>query len=193
MGDATAQELVATIQGCACGEFHCSPRMAAMLVRRVSALAQGVAEDRRDDDLTLRERTIVGLIDNGLSNKEIARRLGIELSTVKNHVHRILEKLHAPRGGLRRRRSSGGPYPPAPAAAGWIQYLGFRRTSRRYKALASCAVVARAVPPRRIAPTIRTHACICFEFFDPLAPGRAPRILAQCQKPATAKPTGSGS
>ena len=109
MGDATAQELVATIQGCACGEFHCSPRMAAMLVRRVSALAQGVAEDRRDDDLTPRERTIVGLIDNGLSNKEIARRLGIELSTVKNHVHRILEKRHAPRGGLRRRRSSGGP------------------------------------------------------------------------------------
>jgi DNA-binding NarL/FixJ family response regulator len=68
-----------------------------MLVRRVSALAQGVVENCRDDDLTPRERTIVGLIDDGLSNKEIARRLGIELSTVKNHVHRILEKLHASR------------------------------------------------------------------------------------------------
>ena len=97
MGDATAQQLVATMLGCACGEFHCSPRVAAMLVRRVSALAQGVVEDRCDDDLTPRERTIVGLIDDGLSNKEIARRLGIELSTVKNHVHRILEKLHASR------------------------------------------------------------------------------------------------
>jgi two-component system, NarL family, nitrate/nitrite response regulator NarL len=97
MGDATAQELVATIVGCACGDFHCSPRIAAMLVRRVSALAQGVVEDRRDDDLTPRERTVVGLIDDGLSNKEIARRLGIELSTVKNHVHHVLEKLHASR------------------------------------------------------------------------------------------------
>jgi DNA-binding NarL/FixJ family response regulator len=96
MGDATAQELVATILACACGEFHCSPRLAALLVRRVSALAQGL-EDYPDADLTPRERTIVGLIDDGLSNKEIARRLGIELSTVKNHVHRLLEKLHASR------------------------------------------------------------------------------------------------
>ena len=43
--------------------------------------------------LTLREREIVGLIARGLSNKEIARRLGIEVTTVKNHVHNILDKL----------------------------------------------------------------------------------------------------
>jgi two-component system, NarL family, nitrate/nitrite response regulator NarL len=47
--------------------------------------------------LTDREREIVYLIDRGLSNKEIAATLGIQLSTVKNHVHHILEKLKARR------------------------------------------------------------------------------------------------
>jgi len=44
--------------------------------------------------LTRREREIVRLIGDGLSNKEIARSLQIELATVKNHVHNVLEKLH---------------------------------------------------------------------------------------------------
>jgi DNA-binding NarL/FixJ family response regulator len=39
----------------------------------------------------------VSLLQQGLSNKEIAGRLGVELSTVKNHVHNILEKLHVSR------------------------------------------------------------------------------------------------
>jgi DNA-binding NarL/FixJ family response regulator len=45
--------------------------------------------------LTPRESEILALIDRGLSNKQIARRLHVELPTVKNHVHHILEKLHA--------------------------------------------------------------------------------------------------
>jgi DNA-binding NarL/FixJ family response regulator len=52
---------------------------------------------RRALGLTGREREIVSLIDQGFSNREIAAELGIELSTVKNHVHHILEKLHAHR------------------------------------------------------------------------------------------------
>ena len=47
--------------------------------------------------LTVRELEILELIDQGLTNKEIARRLCIELSTVKNHVHNILEKLQVRR------------------------------------------------------------------------------------------------
>jgi two-component system, NarL family, nitrate/nitrite response regulator NarL len=43
--------------------------------------------------LTFRERTVVDLIAEGLSNKEIADRLNIAHPTVKNHVHNILEKL----------------------------------------------------------------------------------------------------
>jgi DNA-binding NarL/FixJ family response regulator len=45
------------------------------------------------DDLTTREMEILKLMQQGLSNKSISRRLGIGLSTVKNHVHSILAKL----------------------------------------------------------------------------------------------------
>jgi DNA-binding NarL/FixJ family response regulator len=43
--------------------------------------------------LTRRQTIVMELIATGLSNKEIARQLNIELSTVKNHVHQILERL----------------------------------------------------------------------------------------------------
>jgi ATP/maltotriose-dependent transcriptional regulator MalT len=68
----------------------------AVLLRRVASLGT----ERRVDDrsgLTRRERQIVGLIGRGLSNKEIAGALRIEVPTVKNHVHNILEKLHVHR------------------------------------------------------------------------------------------------
>lgn len=95
--DATIGELVQATQSIARGETLCSPRIAAALVRRVAALA---AERETHDPatrLTSREREVVSLIEQGLSNKEIARRLSIELSTAKNHVHNILEKLGAKR------------------------------------------------------------------------------------------------
>ena len=43
--------------------------------------------------LTCREKEIAALISKGLSNKDIAVRLNIEVATVKNHVHHVLEKL----------------------------------------------------------------------------------------------------
>ena len=43
--------------------------------------------------LTGRQRDIMQLLEEGISNKEIARQLGIELATVKNHVHQILSRL----------------------------------------------------------------------------------------------------
>jgi DNA-binding NarL/FixJ family response regulator len=60
-------------------------------------LAKERAPAAEESRLTQRERGILTLIDEGLSNKEIAARLGIEVCTVKNHVHHILEKLHATR------------------------------------------------------------------------------------------------
>ncbi len=44
-------------------------------------------------NLTRRELEIIALIEEGLSNKEIAARLPIEVPTVKNHIHNTLEKL----------------------------------------------------------------------------------------------------
>lgn len=99
--DGSVDDLLAAVESVAAGETICSPRMAATLLRRVALLAR----DRRAEEpnpergLTSRERQIVALIDEGLSNKEIATRLRIELATVKNHVHNILEKLRVHRRG----------------------------------------------------------------------------------------------
>jgi two-component system nitrate/nitrite response regulator NarL len=87
-------ELGATIERVASGESIASPRVAAMLLRRVATLA---ARSSPEERLTAREGEILELIDDGLSNKQIARRLSIELSTVKNHVHNILDKLQVHR------------------------------------------------------------------------------------------------
>ena len=96
--EANGDELARTILSLRSGEFNCSPKVAALLMRRVRSLAQGiVGGDAPQDRLTARELGIVSFIAEGLSNKEIASRLGIELSTVKNHVHHILEKLHVTR------------------------------------------------------------------------------------------------
>ena len=96
--DGSLDDLLAMVGSVARGETLCSPRVAASLFRRVAALAaeQGAQPLSR---LTSRELQIVGLIGEGLSNKEIARQLHIELATVKNHVHNILEKLQVKRRG----------------------------------------------------------------------------------------------
>jgi DNA-binding NarL/FixJ family response regulator len=43
--------------------------------------------------LTVREREIISLLGEGLSNRDIAERLHIAIHTVKSHVHNVLEKL----------------------------------------------------------------------------------------------------
>jgi DNA-binding NarL/FixJ family response regulator len=104
--DGSLADLVAAIESAAHGELRCSPKIAASLFRRVARLS---GETRRPTaSLTRREEEIARLIDQGLSNKQIARRLQIEVSTVKNHVHSVLKKLHATRRTLVATR------PPAP-------------------------------------------------------------------------------
>jgi DNA-binding CsgD family transcriptional regulator len=70
--------------------------VAATLVRRVAAIA-GKGESASMPDLTRRQARVFALITDGLSNKEIARALGIEVATVKNHVHQLLRKLNVTR------------------------------------------------------------------------------------------------
>jgi DNA-binding NarL/FixJ family response regulator len=91
----SVDDLIATLEATVRGEAPCSPRLAGMLLRRVRMLAAGESRGHRPraPGLTAREREILDLMAEGLPNKEIARRLWIELPTVKNHVHRILEKL----------------------------------------------------------------------------------------------------
>jgi len=86
-------DLVDALTAVARGEAVCSPKAAAMLLHRVSVLAGANGRPAAAHSLTEREQEILGLIRAGLSNKQIGRRLCIELPTVKNHVHNILEKL----------------------------------------------------------------------------------------------------
>jgi DNA-binding NarL/FixJ family response regulator len=81
------------------GEPCCDPWMTAALFRRLHSLAAGKLPESLEEPLTPREREIVALIDEGLSNKQIAQLLCIEPATVKNHVHNVLEKLHVARRG----------------------------------------------------------------------------------------------
>jgi DNA-binding NarL/FixJ family response regulator len=95
--EATGEDLVDIILHVARGEFQCSPRVAALMVRRIGALSQAASRGDDQGTLTPRERRIAELVSEGLANKEIAVCLGIELCTVKNHVHNILQKVHATR------------------------------------------------------------------------------------------------
>ena len=94
--DATLPELLDAVEAAARDEALCSPAVTAVLLRRVASLAGGPTPGA-SPALTRREREIVRLIGKGLSNKEIAGSLQIELPTVKNHVHNILEKLRVHR------------------------------------------------------------------------------------------------
>ena len=75
-----------------------TPAVAARLIARISELTEKLAElgvDPTDyEELTPREREILELIAQGMTNQEIADHLVIELGTVKNHVHSILDKLN---------------------------------------------------------------------------------------------------
>jgi DNA-binding NarL/FixJ family response regulator len=91
----SVDDLVATLRSVARGEGRCTPRMVGALVRSVHALAEGLDDDGRPaEPLTARELEIAIMLERGLSNKQIAVDLSIELPTVKNHVHSVLTKLH---------------------------------------------------------------------------------------------------
>ena len=97
--EAGVEELVSVVTGAIRDEVVCGPRVAGTLLRRVGALARERRGDVPEVRLTPRETQIVALIEDGLSNKEIAARLHISLATVKNHIHNLLEKLNVSRRG----------------------------------------------------------------------------------------------
>jgi two-component system, NarL family, nitrate/nitrite response regulator NarL len=98
--DASLDQLMEGVHAVARGDGLCPPGVAATVLAALAALA---AERRPPKpslgELTRREREVALLLEEGLSNKEIAQRLSIEEPTVKNHVHHVLEKLAVRRRG----------------------------------------------------------------------------------------------
>lgn len=96
--DSSLEEFLAAIRLARRGEAHISTKMAGAMMERLSRLARMFAavEHRVDGDvhLTSRELEVLQCIGQGLTNQEIAARLVVEVGTVKNHVHNILEKLN---------------------------------------------------------------------------------------------------
>jgi DNA-binding NarL/FixJ family response regulator len=92
---ASLPDVAAAVRSAVAGEAVCSPRIAGGLLRRLSA--RGPGANGLPASLTPRESQILTLIEQGMSNKEIAGRLCIAVATVKNHVHNILEKLQVRR------------------------------------------------------------------------------------------------
>lgn len=75
------------------GRAQCSPEVSSILLRRVYAFAAQANPDATTDVLTRREIEILELIEQGLTNQQIASRLSLTLHTIKNHVHNLLSKL----------------------------------------------------------------------------------------------------
>ncbi len=84
--DAEPDELHAAIQAAARGEAPITPRAAAALLAE--------RRDRPADvHLTAREREVLGLVVEGLANKQIARRMGISEKTVKGHLTNLFQRI----------------------------------------------------------------------------------------------------
>lgn len=92
--DASISDFVASIRAVAAGQKVFPTSLTESLLSQIvkDATQKGTV-DITDVRMTVREREIVDLIADGLSNKEIGNKLSIATDTVKSHVHNILEKL----------------------------------------------------------------------------------------------------
>ncbi len=107
---ASLKDLNCAIHDAQGGILRCPPKIAHLLCCHVGQMNTRTRLNGNGDCkvLTRREREILDLIERGQPNKVIARDLGIEVSTVKNHVHSLLAKMGVRRRGeaaaLHRRR-----------------------------------------------------------------------------------------
>ncbi|MDX2193024.1 MAG: response regulator transcription factor [Gemmatimonadales bacterium] len=95
MKDASYEEFFSTIRAVAGGAEVLPTALTNSLFAQVIQNTAGASKALLLESvrLTNREREVIALLGEGLSNKEIATRLGIAVHTVKSHVHNVLEKL----------------------------------------------------------------------------------------------------
>ncbi|MEU6235750.1 response regulator transcription factor [Kitasatospora sp. NPDC047058] len=95
--DEGPQELISAVRAAAAGDAVLSPGVTGAVITRMLRAADprpagGALADERIARLTGREREVLAMLGEGLSNQDIAVRLGIGTGTVKTHVGAILEK-----------------------------------------------------------------------------------------------------
>jgi two-component system, NarL family, nitrate/nitrite response regulator NarL len=94
---ASVSDLARAARRVALGDTVCSAEMADKLFLHLRSVALREAVVSKGPALTARQEQILGLIREGLSNKQIAQRLSLGPSTVKNHVHGLLSRLQVGR------------------------------------------------------------------------------------------------
>jgi DNA-binding NarL/FixJ family response regulator len=93
--DTEPEELVQAVRVVAGGEALLSPSVTKQLIAEFAARAKEPQSPDRLEELTDREREVLALVAEGLSNEEIAERLVVSPATAKTHVSRTIGKLHA--------------------------------------------------------------------------------------------------
>jgi DNA-binding NarL/FixJ family response regulator len=96
--DAPRQEVVTAVRRVREGESSLDPQLAARLLRRLATEDVGRREARSADGgltdaLTPRELEVLGLVQQGLSNRQVAEKLFISRGTVKRHIENMMAKL----------------------------------------------------------------------------------------------------
>jgi DNA-binding NarL/FixJ family response regulator len=98
--DASTAEIISAVRGVAQGEAACPPKLCMTLIQHLSReyKQRPKVSGHRDHAkrlLTYRQLELLGLVAQGLSNKEIAANLNLSEYTVKNHVRRIMKQVDA--------------------------------------------------------------------------------------------------
>ena len=92
--DSSLDDVADAVRAVARGESLISPSMASKLLSEFTNLAGETTTDAAEPKLSDREREVLKLVAQGLTNREAASALHLSENTVKNHVANILDKLH---------------------------------------------------------------------------------------------------
>lgn len=88
----SVEDVRAAIREAVAGQVQCPQRIVGALVRRLSEVGKHRTSRAGGAAVSPREDQVLNLLALGLTNKEIAQRLSVEVTTAKNHVHSILRK-----------------------------------------------------------------------------------------------------
>lgn len=89
----SATDLVAAVSSVLSGESYVAPQLGMRLVSAIRSRGAQANERRLLESLTQKEAATLQMVGDGLTNREIAARSGVQIKTVKFHVSNLLKKL----------------------------------------------------------------------------------------------------